>query len=810
MANIQPDINKIKEAIYGEEVRGSIVNALTKMNTQAAAAQVWVTGADDPGDEPGETNNAKYYAQQAAESAAALEQVAEEKQVISNERTYSVAKNDYDEDVFTQMNGYINYSGADAGTIYSSDSYVLFWFQVENDSALAFNVANTGTYVVLRISDEEPEALAAWTGDLYQKSEFPTMQSPLSVDAGKYVAFYSNEYNSTSVFGVYLWDRTEVVSLADDLELTSAMRVNTDDMIDAKTADYESLVTREDVPDEIELVPNSYITTGGVIKPYNNWSRTDYLSCDGLSEITIENGGASSSTYNVFYDAEKNKVGSNFTVTVGKANYTVPQNAAYFILSGKTSDMEKYEIYTSAYEVKLNDDLPLTTEMSEQVGEMIDARPDTSAGGLVNPNAYIMKTLIPAYYFSRNEEPTDKHDIGYLDDKINSIPDGYHFMFVTDTHWNDNAQQSTKLISYVRDRIGAKYVLFGGDILTAYRTEAAAYRWLCDFAFDFKNAFGSNFLPVVGNHDLNAANSEDPHLLYSDLVPVFTQGCDSRYHYCDYYDDRIDTLKTSWGMSDAEAAAMKQYFRTCYYVDDHDGGVRYIVYNTGAGDGGSGIRQYISSYITGSYEEMVVIEWVYDVLTHTPEGYHVILCTHIPGDFSWSSGNRTFLSDARTRFACMIAGMKAKAYSDVWLPNGIDTYDWWGSQQLYFDFRNAPDVGIVAVIGGHTHVDTFGRYGFTNGGTANNNIRSLQEDVNGTTCTCYQSATVAENSHWRYEVPVILSQHDAYTGNSGPNSHTMTLDTVTEQVIDVVTITPDGNMAFTRIGAGNDRYLTIV
>lgn len=68
MANIQPDINKIAEAIYGEEVRGSIVNALTKMNTQAAAAQEWATGEDDPTDTPSATNNAKYFAEQAASS----------------------------------------------------------------------------------------------------------------------------------------------------------------------------------------------------------------------------------------------------------------------------------------------------------------------------------------------------------------------------------------------------------------------------------------------------------------------------------------------------------------------------------------------------------------------------------------------------------------------------------------------------------------------------------------------------------------------------------------------------------------------
>ena len=62
MASIYPELQAIREAVYGEEVRGSIIGALEAMNTQAAAAQMWATGEDDPTDEPGPENNAKYYA----------------------------------------------------------------------------------------------------------------------------------------------------------------------------------------------------------------------------------------------------------------------------------------------------------------------------------------------------------------------------------------------------------------------------------------------------------------------------------------------------------------------------------------------------------------------------------------------------------------------------------------------------------------------------------------------------------------------------------------------------------------------------
>lgn len=72
MADIQDKLDAIRAAVNGEEVRGTIADALDAMNTQAAAAQEWATGADDPTAEPGPENNAAYYAAQAAASAATL------------------------------------------------------------------------------------------------------------------------------------------------------------------------------------------------------------------------------------------------------------------------------------------------------------------------------------------------------------------------------------------------------------------------------------------------------------------------------------------------------------------------------------------------------------------------------------------------------------------------------------------------------------------------------------------------------------------------------------------------------------------
>lgn len=76
MADISRYIEKINKAKYGEEVRSSISDALTAMNEEAENAKEWATGegTDVPGggSVPGTENNAEYYAQQAAASAATL------------------------------------------------------------------------------------------------------------------------------------------------------------------------------------------------------------------------------------------------------------------------------------------------------------------------------------------------------------------------------------------------------------------------------------------------------------------------------------------------------------------------------------------------------------------------------------------------------------------------------------------------------------------------------------------------------------------------------------------------------------------
>ena len=67
MADISTETQAIQNAIYGEEVRGAIVDALDKMHDIDEVAEAWATGGS--GGTASATNNAKYYAEQAEQSA---------------------------------------------------------------------------------------------------------------------------------------------------------------------------------------------------------------------------------------------------------------------------------------------------------------------------------------------------------------------------------------------------------------------------------------------------------------------------------------------------------------------------------------------------------------------------------------------------------------------------------------------------------------------------------------------------------------------------------------------------------------------
>lgn len=97
---------------------------------------------------------------------------------------------------------------------------------------------------------------------------------------------------------------------------------------------------------KLSLINGAYINNGnGAVSTFEGWATTDYLNCGKAStlEITSSSSTISSSSYNVFYDGNKDFI-SNFSITTIPCNIEVPTTAQYVRISNKTDDMNNIVI----------------------------------------------------------------------------------------------------------------------------------------------------------------------------------------------------------------------------------------------------------------------------------------------------------------------------------------------------------------------------------------------------------------------------------------------------------------------------------
>ena len=165
-----------------------------------------------------------------------------------------------------------------------------------------------------------------------------------------------------------------------------------------------------------------------------------------------------------------------------------------------------------------------TIELEEKTEELEDCI--LSYISPSNGNALAIRNLIPSYYTEKPENPTSYDNDSYIDTKISKVPEGKRFGFITDTHWDwgTNAQKSPILVNYVKEMLGLKTFIFGGDFINAQVASNGKYlakQVLSDFAGKIRAAIGCEFLPVMGNHDTN-------------LAGVTTEDYTPEYHEANY------------------------------------------------------------------------------------------------------------------------------------------------------------------------------------------------------------------------------------------------------------------------------------
>lgn len=141
-----------------------------------------------------------------------------------------------------------------------------------------------------------------------------------------------------------------------------------------------------------DLIPNSYVTTSGVITYDATWSRTDYLDCGGaeylIADYTLGNG----SMYNCFYDSSKTFI-SSFAIDSGsKGNpIKIPDNAKYFIMSNAPNYLKSTTVIlhpTNSEKIKNN--TKILDDIAAENSELYIK--STSGVTLYSTNGYIGTT----------------------------------------------------------------------------------------------------------------------------------------------------------------------------------------------------------------------------------------------------------------------------------------------------------------------------------------------------------------------------------------------------------------------------------
>lgn len=160
-----------------------------------------------------------------------------------------------------------------------------------------------------------------------------------------------------------------------------------------------------------------------------------------------------------------------------------------------------------------------------------------------------MKT-IPEYYFDQISEKTAK---------INALKKDASFMFITDLHIHDNAFVSVPLIKKVSKLTGIKKLISGGDYAYAFGADneciddtVNSIKYLSEVKPELK------FYSVRGNHDITIRHDRNSETGYTH--------------------PESETNKIILSENSPVTKVMPN--EACYYFDDENEKIRYVVINT--------------------------------------------------------------------------------------------------------------------------------------------------------------------------------------------------------------------------------------
>lgn len=445
----------------------------------------------------------------------------------------------------------------------------------------------------------------------------------------------------------------------------------------------------------------------------------------------------------------------------------------------------------------------------------------------------VEKSEVPPYFLSRPEEPTIEHYNSYLEEKIQSIPEGKHFIFVTDTHWRYNTKRSPAIINYVRKRTGIPYIIFGGDAIhrpanvdaetppgssiwnmyfSSYVTPAEsrlrAQMELSEYCTVMKEKFGDHFLFVTGNHDLGLANLDDSGWNIEDkntarvpFLDIVKEAHTSLKDRAVYDEDGLNNVSLL-NLSNDEAEELKAYIKQCYYVDDEAQKLRYIVTYTGQGSNLDGIVTRLFGY-SGQDCLCTQLKFIGTALLTLPKGYDVVIVGHWP--YKRTASASQFFNGFHW-LCIMLRAYRAKtSYTVNIREGGTNLYrTWLYSSSRVRDFTSLSYTGRLLIVSGHHH-SSFATVITQSSSTYQGSLVAYNGEnyPYNVDHTERQWQFLGITTHWDGYNPIIVGGENKHWNIPGttPTGGSITTDCA----FDIITIADDHRVYCTRIGYGNDR-----
>ena len=496
-----------------------------------------------------------------------------------------------------------------------------------------------------------------------------------------------------------------------------------------------------------------------------------------------------------------------------------------------TNDVEYISIYIAGSNVTATGNLVLKLQYKPYIAEQLEGEISTlednidsveveveklSKVDVNNSTSLAVKNVIKTnwnYWYSIDPSTLNSFNGSYLDAQIRKVPKGRHFIFVTDTHFggyqNDrtyesvSAKNSNYLISYVKQRLGIKCVVFGGDCLDMAPDKYLGAQLLSDYADEFYSAFGKDGIWVQGNHDCNISNQTagyEGDIIEQFAIPdteVYKRTVKNIEDKVVFDEEGIANLSclnlTSAALEEAVA-----WFKMHYYYDDSKNKIRFVVLETSDG-GYTNTKVFgINNYTESASYRIVVLErnFIVNAIKTAPTGYAIVILGHMMHGANLGAIPTlyyNFRKKTEVRLGWRTSLIEESPNMVTYMNAIADNKDY-----IDYDFSGVDNNHQVIVLGGHWHSDFV--------------------DLNHVTEVIYRNNIRTEVSIWDGSTVVdgdllcVSRNRDVYGGRWNQPygyeySPVMTAGTITESSFDVVTIKDDGSVEFTRFGPGSDLIL---